>query len=443
MALGGGIFSSMNKKLPGSYINIVSRAMANAMLSDRGIAAVPMPLNYASDGVFKVTSSDLEKNCRMLFGCEYTADEMKPIRDVFKNAHTVYFYNVLTGGTKASNDIATAKNAGINGNNLKIRIAGVVDDDKSFDVQTLLGNTVVDIQRVGYTFSNATTNGLIDNDYVTFNKNYSVIRAASAVSLIGGTNGTTTDYQTALDALEGYTFNALACTANDDTTKGLFVNFTKRLRDEVGKKFKTIVHDYANADYEGIISVKNPVKGKTTTDADYNALVYWVTGAEAGCAINRSNTNKLYDGEYEVETDYTQAELESFIDSGYFVLHNVGDDVRVLLDRNTLVTYTEDKGEIFNDNQVVRVADQVANDIAVIFNTKYIGMIQNTSTGRALFKSDIISHHKQLQDKNAIEGFTADSVTIEQGTEKGAVIVTDVITVVGTMTKLYMTVYVS
>lgn len=443
MALGGGTFTSMNKKLIGSYINVVSRLRANATLSDRGVAAVPMSLNYAPEGVFKVTSGDLQKNSRAIFGCEYTADELKPVRDVFKNANTVYFYNVLSGGTAATNTYATAKNKGTNGNNLKIRIDAVVDDENSFDVVTLLGNIVVDTQRVAKTENTTTDNGLKDNDFVTFKKTAPITATVVATSLTGGANGTSADYQTALDLFEGYSFNTLACTANDDTTKGLFVAYTKRMRDEVGVKFQTVVHDYAGADYEGIISVKNHVKGKITSDADYNALVYWVTGAAAGCAVNRSNTNRLYDGEYEVDTDYTQSELASFLDGGYFVLHTVGDDVRVLVDCNTLLTYTEDKGELFNDNQTIRVVDQVANDIATIFNTKYIGMIQNTATGRALFKSDIVSHHMELQNKNAIEGFTADAVTVTAGNKKGEVIVEDNITVVGTMTTLYMTVYVS
>lgn len=443
MALGGGTFTSMNKVLPGAYINVVSRLQANAALSDRGIAAVPMPLNYAPEGVFKVESGDLQKNCRAIFGCEYTADELKPVRDVFKNANTVYFYNVLGGGTAATNTYATAKYKGTNGNNLKIRIDANVDTADMFDVVTLLGNTVVDTQVIAKTATTTTDNKLKDNDFVTFKKNVAITATVAVTSLTGGTNAASADYQTALDKLESFAFNTLACTATDNTTKGLFAAYTKRMRDEIGVKFQTVIHDYAGADYEGVISVKNHVKGTSSSDTDYGALVYWVTGAAAGCAVNRSNTNKLYNGEYEVDTDYTQSELAAFIKGGYFVLHKVGDDVRVLVDRNSLLTYTDEKGELFNDNQVVRVADQIANDIATIFNTKYIGMVQNNASGRALFKSDIVSHHMQLQNKNAIEGFTSDAVTITPGNEKGAVVVSDVVTVVGTMAKLYMTVYVS
>lgn len=46
MALGGGTFTTMNKLMPGSYINYVSAARAAASLSARGIAALPMKLKW-------------------------------------------------------------------------------------------------------------------------------------------------------------------------------------------------------------------------------------------------------------------------------------------------------------------------------------------------------------------------------------------------------------
>ena len=55
---------------------------------------------------------------------------------------------------------------------------------------------------------------------------------------------------------------------------------------------------------------------------------------------------------------------------GEFTLHKVGSDIRVLEDINSLVTLTEEKREDFQDNQTIRVIDQIANDIAVIFNKK-------------------------------------------------------------------------
>ncbi|HCA71377.1 MAG TPA: phage tail protein, partial [Ruminococcaceae bacterium] len=57
MALGGGTFTAQDKVLPGAYINFVSAAQASTMLSDRGIVAMPLQLDWGPDGeVFSVTA---------------------------------------------------------------------------------------------------------------------------------------------------------------------------------------------------------------------------------------------------------------------------------------------------------------------------------------------------------------------------------------------------
>jgi len=51
--------------------------------------------------------------------------------------------------------------------------------------------------------------------------------------------------------------------------------------------------------------------------------------------------------------------------------------------------------------------------------------------------------HQQLQDIRAIENFEDADITVEQGDEKMGVVVTDAITVINAMGKLYMTVTVA
>ena len=77
--------------------------------------------------------------------------------------------------------------------------------------------------------------------------------------MTGGKDATVTgsDYSTALGALESYGFNVLICDSDDNTTKGLYFNFTKRMRDEIGVKFQCVIHKYTAADYEGVVSVEN------------------------------------------------------------------------------------------------------------------------------------------------------------------------------------------
>ena len=81
MALGGGTFTTQNKILPGSYINFVSVTSANPTLSDRGMVAMPLELNWGEDNkVFTVTQEDFQKNSLKIFGYEYTADELKGLK---------------------------------------------------------------------------------------------------------------------------------------------------------------------------------------------------------------------------------------------------------------------------------------------------------------------------------------------------------------------------
>ena len=159
--------------------------------------------------------------------------------------------------------------------------------------------------------------------------------------------------------------------------------------------------------------------------------------------MNRSNQNRKYDGEFTVDVSYTQNQLKGALRAGEFVFHTAGADVRVLDDINTMTTTSDVQGDIFKDNQTIRVIDQIGNDIAVLFNTKYLGVVPNDNAGRISFWSDIVKHHEQLQEIRAIENFSDTDVTVEQGSTKKSVVVSDAVTVVNAMGKLYMTVTVA
>jgi hypothetical protein len=431
MALGGGTFTTQNKVLPGAYMNFVSLKAASASLSNRGIATIPLELDWgAENDVFEVTNTDFQKNSMKIFGYSYNHEKLKGLRDLFKNIQTLYAYRLNGGGTKASNTYATAKFGGVRGNDIKIVIQANVDGESLFDVKTYLDTIIVDTQTV------SVASALVANDYVTF-KTDATLEVTAGVSLSGGSNGTVdgTAHQTYLDKIESYSFNAIGVVATEDTIKSLYVNFCKRLRDEIGVKFQAVIYN-KKADFEGVVNVKNK-----TTDTDWSeaCLVYWVTGIVAGCAINKSNTNKAYDGEFTVDVNYTQTQLSKAIQDGEFTLHKVGSDIRVLEDINSLVTTTEDKGVVFKDNQTIRIIDQKANDIAVLFNTKYLGAIPNDAAGRISLWSDIVKQCELMQTIRAIENFTDADVSVEQGDDKKSVVVNDAIEPIGTMTKLYMT----
>ncbi len=435
MALGGGVFLTQNKVLPGTYINFVSASNASATLSDRGITAMALELDWGAEGsVFKVESSGFKNNSLKIFGYDYTSEKLKGLRDLFKNIKTGFFYR-LNSGVKATCTYATAKYSGIRGNDLKIVITANVDDNAKYDVSTFLGTTKLDTQTV------STMAGLVSNDYVDFITT-ATIALTAGTALTGGTNGeavTGTQYQAFLDKLESYSFNTLGCLSTTAEIISLFVQYTKRMRDTNGIKFQTVVYKTA-ADYEGVISVENTV---LDSGANTASLVYWVTGIAAGCAVNKSNTNKLYDGEFTADVDYKQSDLEAGIEAGKFMFHKVGDAVRVLEDLNTFISITDEKGSDFCNNQTIRVLDQIANDIAVLFNTKYLGNVANNAAGRISFWNEVVSYDKELEKLQAIEGFSSEDVAITAGTDKKSIVVSNAITIINAMTKLYMTVVIS
>lgn len=255
--------------------------------------------------------------------------------------------------------------------------------------------------------------------------------------LAGGTNGTADGdaHSKYLNKIESYTFNTMGVVITDDPTKKLYIAFQKRLRDEVGKKFQTVLYR-VDSDYLGVISAKNKVIDDGWSEA---SIVYWLTGKECACPVQSSLEATKYDGEFSVDTDFTQTDLKNFIKAGQLVLHNVDGEIEVLVDINTLVTLTETCGEVFQDNQTIRVIDQLGNDDAVLFNTKYRGKIPNKASGRTALWSDLVQIRKNLQDLGAIEDFSDKDVVVTQGNSKKSVVVTDAITVVNAMSKMYMT----
>lgn len=432
--LGGGTFNAQNKKLPGTYINFASASRASASMSYRGIVAIPLLMDWgAADEVFEVSNEKFVNNSLKIFGYDYSHDKMKGLRDLFKNTKTLYAYRLNGKGTKATNTYAEAKYPGIRGNDLKIIISKNVDDETKFDVKTVLEFKEMDVQTV------KNSSELVANDWVTFKS--AELQETASTPLASGTNGTevtTSEYQAFLNAIESYSFNALGCPVEDAKINELFVTFTKRMRDEVGAKFQTVVYRKP-ADYEGVISVENEV----TDDVNKASVVYWTTGAQAGCAVNKSLTNTAYDGEFKIKVDYTQSQLADALESGKFIFHNVTGEVRVLEDINTFTSVTDEKSIDFSNNQTIRVIDQIANDVAALFNTKYLGKIPNNASGRISLQSDVVAIHRALEDIQAIENFSADDIVVAQGDTKKSVVLTDKITVINAMSQLYMSCVIS
>ena len=343
--LGGGVFVTQNKILPGSYINFVNASRATAALGQRGMVAIALPIGKAVGTVIEIDRADFVKDSANILGKDYSSADVIALREIFRNANKVYLYDM--------------------------------DED----------TTVSEI----------------------------------------------------VSALEPYDFNIICAYTNVANDVAQYIEAVKSWRDDMGKKCQVVVFNQANPNHEGVINVVSTV---SDTDAPDYALTAWVAGAEAGCEINESCTNKLYDGEYNIVVNKTQSQLEDCIENGQIAFHLVYGDVRLLEDVSSLTETTADKGEDFKSNQTMRVIDQIANDIAKLFNTKYLGKIPNNASGRVSLWADIVAHHRELEELQAIENFDSSLLTVEQGDTKKSVVVTDVVNVVNAMAQLYMTVVV-
>lgn len=427
--LGGGVFTKQNKVLPGTYINFMSAAMV-ADGAVRGTVAIPMELDWGPEReLVKITMEDFEKNSLLLLGYPGTAERMLPFRELFRNAGVVYVYRVDSGSVKASNDYAEARYAGTRGNGIRLVIQKNVEDENLFDVKTLVEATVVDTQTV------SASSGLKDNGFVVFKKDAALVETVGT-PLSGGTAGTITGeaYQGFLDAVEQKTVNVIGCPVKDESTVNLFTAYARRMRDELGIKIQVVAYRASGADYEGVISVENRA-------TEYEpGMVYWVAGASAACTVNKSNTNKVYDGEYTVNVAYTQTQLSDGIKEGKFLLHQVGDEVRVLRDINTLVSFTEDKNSDFSDNQTIRVLDTIGNGIAALFAERFMGQVPNDASGRISLWNEIVTFYKSLAAQRAIEAVDSERIMVEAGNSGRSVAVSAPVQPISCMDQLYMTI---
>lgn len=430
--LGGGSFTVQNKVLPGTYINFVSAANTGSALSDRGIVAVPLVLDWGPEKqVVEMSAEEFLKDNGKILGYVHDEAEMKKLREVFCHATKCLIYRLNTG-VKARNDLAEARYGGIRGNDLKIAAVVNADNEALFDVVTFLDGHEVDKQTA------AGMSGLKDNDYVIWKKDGS-LTATAGMPLTGGTNGEEVkgeDHMAFLNAMETYAFHILCCTSADDNVKALYMEYTRRLREEAGIKFQTVMYRKHDADYEGVISIENKAA------EEEQALVYWTAGAEAACAVNRTNDNMVYDGEYTVDVAYTQQQLADAVSGGRFIFHRSAKEVCVLADINTLVTFSVQKNEDFGSNQTIRVLDQIGNDIAGLFNTQFFGKMPNDASGRISLWNAVTTYMKKLAALRAIETVDTEAVTVGPGETKKSVTVTLPVTPVNCMNQLYMTVVV-
>lgn len=418
-------------QLTGATINVYSEKTLAIEAGGRGTAAIALPLDwYEQDKLITFCADDSAflKLGRML-------DDILAVREIMKRASKVLIYPLCTDGARASatlgeNLTATALKQGARGNDISVV---VVKAGELWQVKTFVGGSVADSQLV------ADAAAFKTNDFVAISGEGGF--AASTAKLSDGSDGTVADtaYENFLEVLKTEDFQTIAYTGEDVQIKQKLVEYVVRQRDDEDRFIQACVGNLS-ADCEGIISFANGVILTDGTALDANMVSAWLAGATAAAAVNESLTYDSYDGADDVTEKLTRSQQLTFKNQGLgcFILNN--GKAKVESDINTLTTYTVQKQKDFCKNRVLRVIDGVCTDIKTVFDSSFAGAAHNNADGRNRFKASICDYMTALQNRNAIEEFESDDVTVAAGADKDTVVVSLRIKPVDSMEKANITV---
>lgn len=257
---------------------------------------------------------------------------------------------------------------------------------------------------------------------------------------------TADDVTDALEALKTVSFNTLCYPFDGDsetTNKTAISTWIKAMRDDEGVKCQAVLANQ-KADSEGVINVTQGIVMSDSTELTAAEVTAWAAGATAGAGITTSNTGMKYGGAIDVKPRMTKSEMEVAIKAGAFIFKvDTAQNVTAVYDINSLTTITVDKGKMFTKNRVIRTLDNIANDITSIFESNYVGKVNNNADGRSLLKAALVDYFNTLQNMGAVQNFNTDDVTITTGADLDAVVVDANIQPVDSVEKIYITVNLS
>lgn len=458
--MAGGTWKAQNKIRPGAYINFKAVPAPNSNLGTRGIMTMPVAMSWGPEkGVIELLSTDLLDG-KSLSKIGYTGADSESLvfRLALSNCYKALIYRLDVGGTKATgesgNVTAVAKYPGILGNSIHFVITENKYDSQYWDVITLFKGAEKFRQTL---LKTAEVDAMEDNDYIEWSGTGTLTATATAgVALTGGTNGSVSASAYSADdgyfnAVKGLNWNVMAIPQGEDiatdSIKSLVVSLITNLRDEQGKKVQAVLFNkFSN--YEGIISVRQGFTTLTETITPELFTAY-AAGLTAGAEVDESNTYKAIDDATGIvymtgEVAYDNEKVIEMINKGQFILTTRQDGTIIVeQDINTLhPPYpSADVNYSFTKNRVIRTLDEINNSIKLLFETSYIGKVDNNDDGRNVFKADIISYLNILQGIGAIQNFDSSTdISVSAGTAIDAVVVDLAIQPVDSMEKLYMTV---
>lgn len=477
--MAGGTFIKHDKRRPGAYINVKAPNRKGGVTGSRGVVFFVggNVLGWGPNGVIKMTpDSDFKKllgvdldNGTLALTTTATADGanvqvdakkesvLTALREVFKSALQVLYYNINTGKSAEFADVKlpwkfAALYPGTTGNRLTIGVAPNPAKAGTVIVSTYFDTELVNKQTI------KTASQLKDSEYVRV----AVTDAAKADDgaallaglstgitspLAGGTTDTTSEVDTdaLINTLETHQFAILTAAgyADDAPIHALLANTVKRLREEAGQKVQAVVPDTAGSDYdyEGVIVVANGVVLSDGTQLSATEAAGYIAGVESAVPLNQSLTYAVYPSASDVIGRLNNEDTILALNDGklLFTPRNDG-SVVIEQDINSFHNFTQDKRSDLAKNRVIRVLDDIAQNTKDTFETAFIGKITNNGAGRDLFKSNRVEYLNGLVTSGALGAFDAADISVDPGEDLDTVVVNLAVTPADAMEKLYMTV---
>ena len=442
----GGIWTSQNKVLPGVYIRFKTGTALGLTVGERGVVTICEPMSWGP--VAQVTPVTLTTDVTPITGYDITAPQNRFLQEMFKGTNrtsaptTILLYRPTASGSAQAKVTtgeltATAVYPGARGNDISLIITELTEPESTFTVSTVVDGAIVDQQTA------AQISELVANDWVTFSGT-GALAATTGAALTGGADGTVQSaaYSAYLTAIEPYKFDIMVYDGSDSTVQTALLSFIERVNENNGQYCQLVASGLSNPDSRYVININSPVTLSDGTELTPQQVTWWAGGASAGALYNQSLTYAQYPGAVST-TMQTVDQFTQAVQAGNFVLFAENGVVKVMQDINSLTTYTEDIGQVYSKNRVMRLCNTIANDIFQQFSESFIGVVNNNEQGRARFQAAIVGYLQEIQDNQGIQNFTSDDVEVLAGSAIDAIVVNVAIQAVDSVEKVYLSLEIS
>lgn len=233
----------------------------------------------------------------------------------------------------------------------------------------------------------------------------------AGVNLTGGTdeevsNKDITDF---IDAWESVKFDTVAFPFDgadeSQNVKQAALTKIKYMRESMGRGVQVVIPNAGKMDYEGVISVTNSIS-LDGDDLSVAEACAWVAGATAGASNTESLTYVPYAGATSVVNPKSNEEAVAAVNNGeLFFTVNEDDEVVVMYDINTLITFADKKDKSYRKNRVIRVYDTFQQSVQANFPPN---KFDNNERGWDIMEGIGKTILRQFEDAGAIRNVSYD-----------------------------------